>query len=308
MKLTMLIKTVSIFLFGCMALVNPVFGQQDPLSMQYLNNYFLINPAYAGLTKDLNLSAGYRIQWAGFTGSPLTFGTAGHVSLNHNKMGMGFTINQDKIGPSKTTEVNAAYSYHITTKDNVDFSAGLQAGFINYRSDYSDLQINRNDPKFNGTSEIIPNVGAGFLMRSEKFLVSLAVPHLLPPSISSKQLSGGLYAQSLYFFSSYIFQLSYRVQMRPSMLFRLVKDIPVSTDYNLTIKIDDSYSIGAFTRNFNTAGFLAMLNIGDALRVGYVFEMPLNNSSALNFSSHEVMCGLRLKVLGFHQAKDMRSF
>ncbi len=296
------------FIFMMTAVLVEVHAQQDPLSTQYLGNYFLINPAYAGMTKDLNLSVGYRTQWAGFNGSPVTYNATGHISLRGNKMGLGFSAVQDKVGSDRTIEINAAYSYHLSLTDGVELSFGLQGGMINYRSDYSDLMINPNDPKFNNISEYKPNFGAGVLVRTENYLFSVSMPHLLRRSGDVDSLTTGLYSQNLYVFGSYMWAISYRVKFKPSVLLRAAKNAAVSVDYVLAMKVDDSYTLGVFTRNFNTVGFQALLNIGDALRVGYTFEMPLSSSSALNFTSHEVMCGLRIKALSFHDIEEVRSY
>ena len=42
------------FLLALCLIAQSALAQQDPLTSQYLNNYFIINPAYAGMTKDLS--------------------------------------------------------------------------------------------------------------------------------------------------------------------------------------------------------------------------------------------------------------
>ncbi|CAN5444262.1 type IX secretion system membrane protein PorP/SprF [soil metagenome] len=299
-----IVLTISL-LVACYA---HLFAQQDPLSTQYLNNYFLINPAYAGLTKDINLSIGYRTQWAGISGSPVTYNATGHISVRENKVGIGFSALQDKIGADRTTEFNAAYSYRLPLSDGAELSFGVQGGVINYQTDYSDLQINPNDLKFQGISEFKANFGAGVLVRSESFLFSVAVPHLLPASNKIDSLSTRLYAQNLYIFGGYILPVSYRVKLKPSILLRAVKDAAVSVDYALAFKVDDSYSLGVITRNFSTLGFQAIFSVGDAFRLGYTFEMPLNSSTGLNFSSHEMFFGMRIKALKYHNIEEIKSY
>ncbi len=283
-------------------------GQQDPLSTQYLNNYFLINPAYAGFTKDLNCSAGYRMQWAGFNGSPVTMNATGHMALAANKMGIGFSVVRDQAGSNKTTQAYAAYSYRIRLNEKLDLSFGLQAGIINYQTDYSGLQIDRSDPNFTNVSAMKPNIGTGLILRSEKFIVSLSVPHLLKPGTDAVSSATGQYSRNLYAFGAYMLPVSYRVKLKPSILLRAATDVPVSVDYCLAMRVDDSYTLGAFTRNFNTLGFQFLINVGDAVRLGYVFELPVSQSSSLNFTSHEFMVGLRLKVLRFHDISEIRNF
>ncbi|MBX2956974.1 MAG: type IX secretion system membrane protein PorP/SprF [Cyclobacteriaceae bacterium] len=56
-------------------------GQQDPLYAQYLNNPFVLNPAYAGQSTVLSASLQYRTQWAQFEGNPVTATLTGHMRL-----------------------------------------------------------------------------------------------------------------------------------------------------------------------------------------------------------------------------------
>ncbi len=289
-------------------LINEANGQQDPLSSQYLNNYFTINPAYAGTTKDLNLSVGYRTQWAGFAGSPVTANATGHISLAQNKMGLGFSVVEDKIGSNNTTEANLAYAYHIRFKKDLMLSFGLQAGMINYKSDYSSLNLDPADPKFTNISEFKPNIGSGIILKNEKFLFSISVPHMLKPTNDATSITTGLYAQNLFVLGAYLLPVSYRIKLKPSVLLRSVSGAPVSVDYGMSMRVDNSYSLGLFTRDFNTMGFMAQINVGDALRFGYVFELPTNKSVGLNFTSHEITFGLRLKALRIHDLNEVRGF
>src|SRR5882672_9984639 len=80
-------------------------AQQDPLYSQYLNNPFVLNPAYAGLTDNLNLSISYRSQWTGLEGSPKTVNANGHISLFDNRMGAGMMIIADQIGNTTINDV-----------------------------------------------------------------------------------------------------------------------------------------------------------------------------------------------------------
>ena len=145
-------------------------------------------------------------------------------------------------------------------------------------------------------------------MRSEKYLVSVAVPHMLKASGGLETLAGNLYSQNLYVFAGYLAQVSYRIKLKPSVLLRSSKGSPLSVDYYLGMRVDDSYTIGMFTRNFNTLGFQAQINVGDALRFSYTFELPTNNSVGLNFTSHEFMVSFRLAALSFHNITDVKNF
>jgi type IX secretion system PorP/SprF family membrane protein len=301
MKKQLVFSVLFLFCVGVMA-------QQDPLYSQYIINPLLINPAYSGITTDLNASVMYRKQWAGFEGSPVTMNANAHISLSNNRMGAGLIILQDQIGVDKTTEVTATYGYHLPINNDITLSFGLQGGMINYYSDYSDIKFNPADTKFANQSEWRPNIGTGLIVRSEKFMVGLSVPKLLKANNTIDQNSTSLYNQHAYALAAYVFQLSYRIKLKPWVLARTVKGAPASFDYGTSIKIDDSYSLGLFTRNFKTYGLLAQINLGDHIRFAYVFELPTRESIGTQFTTHELTLGVRLSVLNFHDLDAIRNF
>ncbi|MBX2899352.1 MAG: type IX secretion system membrane protein PorP/SprF [Cyclobacteriaceae bacterium] len=283
-------------------------AQQDPLYSQYINNPLLINPAYTGSTTDLNASVMYRKQWAGFEGSPVTMNANAHMALSNNRMGTGLILLQDQVGADKTTEVTFTYGYHLPLSTDLKLSFGLQGGLVNYQTDYSEVTFNPADGKFVNQSEWKPNLGTGLILRSEKFMVGLSVPKLLKASNLVEQYSTTLYNQHAYALAAYVFQLSYRIKVKPWVMARMVSGAPVSFDYAASLKVDDSYSLGFFTRNLNTFGTFAQINLGDNLRFAYAFELPSGKSVGTHFTTHEVTLGVRFGVLNFHDLTAVRNF
>ncbi|MBX2970279.1 MAG: type IX secretion system membrane protein PorP/SprF [Cyclobacteriaceae bacterium] len=294
---------------ACVILTSSLQAQVDPLYSQYLNNPFLINPAYGGMNKSMNLMVGYRKQWAGFDGSPNTISATGHTSLFDNRMGAGLIISQDKVGENTNTFVQATYSYKVRFDDYRYISFGLQAGFMNFRSDNSELNIAApDDPVFlNPLNVTKPSFGAGAIFRTDKLFLGLSVPRILNVKATFEDLTTSIYSQHFYGFASYIFLLSDRVKLKPAVLVRAVNGSPLSTDLNFQFNIDERYAVGVLTRNFNTYGFLAQMKINE-LRFGYVFEMPTNNSVGTRFTSHEITLGLNLRVFNFHDLTQISDF
>ena len=284
-------------------------GQIDPLYAQYLNNPLAINPAYSGFTPDLNASLTYRKQWAGFDGSPETINASIHSSVAENKMGLGLMIVQDKIGVSKNTEAQVTYAYKLDFGDN-KLSFGLQAGLIGYANDYSDL--NPQDP---GAPEFVsnqvytkPTFGAGMILSNEKYLVGLSVPRMLKNKVDFGTGDTQLYQQHYYLSAAYVFFLSERLRLKPSVLFKAVNGAPLSVDCNVGVNIDERYTAALYTRNLESYGVLAQLKLTDRYRFGYAFEVPGNNSVGTRFTTHELMIGINLSVLRFHDAQAVSSF
>ncbi|HEY5825874.1 MAG TPA: type IX secretion system membrane protein PorP/SprF [Cyclobacteriaceae bacterium] len=279
-----------------------LFAQQDPLYAQYLLNPMVINPAYAGLNNNFNGSVAYRKQWAGFDGSPTTFNVNGHMSMFDNKVGAGVLLVQDQLGITKNTEFQGAFSYKLQLKDNV-LSFGMQGGFINFRNNTSNLTLDDpTDPVYVQNANVVkPNVGAGVILKSERFIVGLSVPRMLPTKISDGGTEFQLYQQHFYLFGSYVFYLNERLRFKPSALLRGVKGSPLSTDLNFNIIVDGNYTGGIFTRNFNTYGLLVQALISKKFKLGYIFEVPTSSSVGVNYSTHEVFLGLILPVLKSHE-------
>ncbi|MBK7649969.1 MAG: type IX secretion system membrane protein PorP/SprF [Flammeovirgaceae bacterium] len=99
-------------------------------------------------------------------------------------------------------------------------------------------------------------------------MVGLSMPKMLKSTSTIESLSTALYNQHAYAIVAAVFQLSYRIKLKPWVLARMVAGAPVSLDYAATLRIDDSYTLGLFTRDFGTYGLLAQINLGDNLRAG----------------------------------------
>jgi type IX secretion system PorP/SprF family membrane protein len=276
-------------------------AQQDPLYSQYLNNPVLLNSAYTGANNKLNVVAGYRLQWAGFDGSPTTFNFSAHTSLVQNKVGAGIVIVQDKIGDTKITEASSSYSYKIKLNNDRVLSFGLLAGMINYRNDAARLNPkDAGDPLFGLLNETKFNLGAGILLKSDRFMLGLSAPRLMPVTVNpSGAQRVDVYNQTLYFLGAYQILLTESIRLKPSVLVRATANAPLSADINFNLNMEQNYTIGLFTRNFNVLGLLAQMDIKE-YRIGYVFEVPTNASVGTRFTTHEISIAMSLAVFEFH--------
>jgi type IX secretion system PorP/SprF family membrane protein len=301
-------KTLGCFLLILCSLVS--HAQQDPLSSQYLFNPFIFNPAYAGFSRDLTVLATSRKQWAGFNGSPVTVTASGHIAMMENKMGLGLTILQDNIGINKTLEVMASYAYHVDLNTSSRLSFGLQAGVVNYKSDFSELTIMPGDPKFqNKLNALAPSFGAGVIYSSDKYYLSFSIPKLLEGKAKTDgNVDVILFSQQLNGLGSYQFSLTNRIKLKPFVMARYTAGAPVSSDFGVSLNADNSYTLGMFTRNLHTYGVMFKINLGNMFRVGYIFELPTNKSVGLQNTAHEITIGIRTSLFLFHKLSPISDF
>jgi type IX secretion system PorP/SprF family membrane protein len=292
-------KTIILITF-CLITMSTV-AQQDPLYSQYMLNPLLINPAYAGSDNNLNAMFGYRTQWTGLPGRPQTMNASVHTSMVNNKIGVGILFSNDKIGSVSNTETNAAISYKLEFNEST-FSFGMQAGIQNYRSNNAALKIFDPDDNVFMTNEqgTRLNIGAGAILKSERFFIGLSVPRLLPSTFKNGGQELELYNQHFYLMGGYVHYLSEKVWLKPSMLLRGVKGAPFSADIAMNININATHTAGAFTRNFNTYGILLQTLLARKYRFGYVFELPTNKSVGTQFTTHEITLGILLQAFSYH--------
>jgi type IX secretion system PorP/SprF family membrane protein len=216
-------------------------------------------------------------------------------------MGLGVLLIQDKIGVNKNTEAHLTYSYKLI-KGETTFSFGLQAGIINFTSDNEDLNpFDPQDPAFNGAQNYFkPALGAGIILKSERYFFGLSVPRMLNSSVTVEGIETSVYQQHFYAMAAYVFNLSERWRFKPSMLLKAVKGSPISLDYNATFNLDEKYTVGIFARNLNSLGLLTQIRFNEAYRLGYSFEVPLSNSVGTGFTTHEIVFGLNLAMFQGH--------
>lgn len=276
-------------------------AQQDPLYGLYMNNPMVINPANSGLYNNLTANMSFRNQWGGFEGNPTTLAASGHVSLRDNKMGAGLLIINDRIGETSNTSVNGSYAYKLNLEKKV-FSFGMQVGLMNYQTDPGKLNLNNpDDPAFGMINETKFNLGAGAMLKGDKYLIGFSVPHMLSSSVETAEGAVKVYQQHFYLLGSYVHFLNDRILLKPSTLIKGVKGAPFSVDVNMNINIDRNYTLGAFTRNLKSYGFQAQMNFLEKYKLAYLFELPSNSSVGTRFTTHEVMISLRTAIFDFHE-------
>lgn len=302
-------KSIFTILFTMLVLVS--YGQQDPLYAQYINNPFVINPAYSGFDNNLNLNVSYRQQWSGMEGSPETLNFSGHTTLKNNGMAIGMIVVSDRIGSSSTTEAMLTYSYRINLNSKgTKLSFGLQGGMSKFQATNNDVTIkDPSDPLFQGKlNETTPTIGAGLLVSSNRFFIGLSVPRMLKSTVETKGLNQDLYSQHYYLVGAWLKPVSERVTFKPSVLIKYVSGSPVSADVNASVILDGKFQAGLMTRNLNTYGALLQLMMKETFRLGYVFEVPVNDAIETRFNTHEITLGLRLQAFSFHDKSSILTF
>lgn len=272
-----------------------LFAQQDALFSQYMFNKMAVNPAYAGSRELLTADVLYRYQWVNIDGAPKTLSASIHSPLNNPKLALGFNIYNDKISPMSYTGALATFAYRIIfPKSKLSF--GIQAGFKNSGLLYNELNAqDTKDPFLINQIEnkIVPDANFGVYYYSDRFYAGLSSRQLLRnQSVTVTDSAGNTqFAKLLTHFYGMVggaIPLGDNVVFRPSMLAKYVKNAPPQLDVNASFLFIKVLWLGVSYRTEKAISFITEINIAQNLRIGYSYDVWLNELKIYNRGSHEI--------------------
>lgn len=270
-------------------------AQQDPMYTQYMDNLIIVNPAYAGSKDLLNLMVVSRNQWVSMPGAPVSRTFSMHSPIRESKMGLGFSILNDRVGPIKQTGVYFDYSYKLFFGNQQTLALGMKGGVNFYEANLTGLAVNDpNDPVFANdiNQNFLPNMGVGAFFYTNKYYAGLSIPKLIENKINQNGVSSeNVSAEQMHLFimGGYVFDINRIVKFKPSIMLKYVKNVPVSVDLGATFLLYDRLWLGAIYRIGDSAGGMFQIQATDHLKVGYSYELSINQLGAYNNGTHEIM-------------------
>lgn len=293
-------KKLLIFAF-CFVGALQSFAQQDPQYSQYMFNQMAINPAYAGSKEALSSTAFIRSQWTGIEGAPKTETFSIHGPLKKKKVGIGFSVIADQIGPKKSVGALGSYAYRIPIK-NGKLSFGLRLGVFNYTYNWDDITYKDQGDVYNThsqTSKIVPTADAGLYYYTNTLYLGVSATHLYSgrlTSVSTLNGDNGKLAPHLFFTFGKAWSLSDNLIFNPSIMIKGAKGSPSTGDLNLSFLLKQRIWVGLSIRS--TYGFVAytQINITDKFKLGYSYDYGVNKIGKVGGGSHEIMLGYDFNI------------
>lgn len=272
-----------------------LFAQQDPMYTQYLNNMVSVNPAYAGSRGTFNVLALNRIQWVGIEGAPQTMTLSINSPFNKYKVGLGFNLIYDVIGPLKQTGLYADYAYHLKINRNTKLAFGLKGGFNLFDANLTGLLGADHDNHvalYGDRKMFLPNFGVGTYLYSDHYYLGLSVPKLLTNSLTEDEntlqyvneeerhyfLMGGL-----------LMDVSDYIRFKPSFMTRVVSGSPASIELTGTFIFFDTFWLGGMYRFGDSVGGFVQFQISPQIKLGYAYDLTQSKLRNYNNGTHEVL-------------------
>lgn len=283
-------------LLGIVLIAIGARAQQDPMYTMYMWNMMTVNPGYAGSADVMNGTALARRQWVGINGAPATNSLLVHTPLRAKAIGLGLSVVDDRIGPSKTTGVFADFAYRIKVKKNTRLAFGLKAGFNSMRMRMSAVPgTDGNDPVYQQDvlGGMKPNFGFGLYYWGKKGYLGVSTPKLLQEDLMARTENGDLRAfrEEHHFFmvAGYVLALTPEVKFRPSVLVKAVAGAPLSADLSANFLFMEKLWVGTAYRTAKEVSGILSYQISDQLRAGYAYDFSFSRLSSQHGGSHEVM-------------------
>ncbi|RFZ84309.1 type IX secretion system membrane protein PorP/SprF [Mucilaginibacter terrenus] len=324
-------KRILLFLLVLQMCFSLAEAQQRPQYTQYVFNNLLLNPAVSGIENYTDAKLGYRSQWTGLQGAPVTSyfsisapigdnflqgdATAFPASGGENPSsrlytqyyraaephhGIGFMVVSDKAGPITQTNINANYAYHLGLTEKLNLSVGVSAGVnhINLNTDLITLE-DPNDPTLNNinNSQWKPDLGVGIWAYSSNYYFGVSAQQILPQNLYITTGNTANQSKTVpHFFATggYKFFLSDDVTLLPSALLKFIDPAPISFDINMKLSFRDRFWFGGSFRKDDSYAVLAGFNLSSVVNVGYSYDVTTSALRSVSNGSHEIVLGILL--------------
>ena len=288
---------------------NASIAQQQFVFSNFMLNDYYYNPAVAG-SKDVHYAnIGFRNQWAGFEGAPLTMYANFYGSANNKmKHGYGASIISDRSGLVQNTGFFLNYAYHIRLNDKFKLGLGIKPGYMQYNIKLYDAQLaDPGDAVLTGnilsTSALDMNSGLHFY--SKEFFLMLSARHLFGEAIKFTGFNAGL-SKHYTMITGYKWLVNKKkkplvdeegnvikrkkdFELMPVLMLNYVEPVTPQGSVMLKATFDQKYWVGLTYRSQDAVGVNLGLKIKNRWELGYAFDYSLGDIKSYQYGSHELM-------------------
>ncbi|MBA7564309.1 hypothetical protein ES708_05972 [subsurface metagenome] len=292
---------ITILLLSC---VLKVSSNLDPLYTQFMTNPFLINPALAGTYPYYQILTNSRLQWAGFTDSPITNVISMFGPTINQPMGLGGYIMHDATGPTSRTSISFTYAYNYAIAENMKISMGLAVGAFQYKIDGS-RETATYDPVYTGETftHYGPDATVGLYFFSSTYHAGLSLTNLLGNKLKIGEDTAitnlSRLKQHYYLHGGYKYLVNRELSIEPTIILRKVAAIPLQVDFNVRVwygkrQWDRSKIWGGLSfRSQDAVTIMVGFAYQRKIEIGYSYDIGINQLRSYHFGTHEVMIGFK---------------
>lgn len=295
-------STLAFFVVFIFSFAGKMNAQQLPDFTQYPAYLPQINPAYTGTKSNIDARVGYRKQWVGFDGAPVTQVLGIHSRLWKGRIGLGTAMYKDVTGPSQRFNYGFTAAYHLRFPD-VEFSIGFGANFNKYTIDATKMTTHwTNDPTVDNTRidfDKTKNVMVGALLYNDRFHFGLGIMNIVNNK-ATFFLDDTLKKSQVSFSPHYYFSCGYNFNANPDYVWEnnisglYVVGLPMTLNYNLRVHYNEKIVAGAGWRLRDAVYLQAGYVFFKQVQFIYSYDIGISHLRKGHSGSHEIMLGYRM--------------
>jgi len=299
-----------ILLFTLFFCIQFLAAQQPIQYSQYMQNKYLLNPAYGGLEGSLSVFAGLRSQWSDLQGSPKSQNISAHVPMYGLQGSVGFTFQNEQSSDFKIVGLSGSYNYIIESPVGI-ISIGAKLGvnqisingenIITPTGIYEGSSADHNDPVLStgNVQSIGPSWGLGAYLLADFFQVGIALEEFPMHSISISEISYER-RHGVSMFAQYDILYNNLWSFSPSIL---IKSDFSQTQIDIFGKVNYSNLFGGLgLRGYNSSSLDALVvmmgvQFNKHYRLSYSYDLGISGLRNYHDGTHEFTLNYNLQKL-----------
>lgn len=293
----------------------------------YMQNFYALNPAAAGLENHLDATMGYRQQWIGFAHSPQNYFVSANMPINKEyrspatssmrisapdayqqylpkkragKSALGVMINVNEYGAFRYTQAYVTYAYHLPVKRKWNLSFGSNVGVNAFNIDRSLITLEMPDDSYyeQVLSEAQQNstlldIDVGFMLYSKRTFIGYSSEQLLGNTFSfgGRSVFGELLVNHRLLIGR-TFRVDRDWKIMPNGFIYFTNQSLLSVEANVRFDFRDQVWGGISYRHKDAIIPMIGMYINNQIKLGYSYDITI--SQIRNYApggSHEIMLG-----------------
>ncbi|MEO9258644.1 MAG: PorP/SprF family type IX secretion system membrane protein [Crocinitomicaceae bacterium] len=301
------------------------FAQQETQLTQFFINPYLYNPAAGGTSSLIDLNLGFRQQWTGIQGAPMTIYGSGTAPVRFGKKGenvvqsfkpektffsqpevttgiikhvLGGKFMSTSVGPFNKTSLGVSYAFHFPLVKSINMSFGVSAGYSNFGLNTSRVSLYQTED--NAYNTLLSNSGnqnifdmqAGLFIYNKHFQFGYSATQLIQNKLELSKITTNSNLNMHHFiFATGTFDIGKNLQLSPGIFMSMVKNAPFNIEGSLRLMYNRMAWFMVGYKNSNTLSLGIGANLFKCMRIGYSFDIGVSKLRSINNSSHEITLG-----------------
>lgn len=286
-------------------------AQVDAQLTQYWAVPAYYNPAATGLTDNIHISLGSRLQWVGIKRAPMTFLALADMPFRflENRWGTGVVLQQESMGLYRSTDVYAQLSWKKKMLGGM-LHVGIQPGIITQSFRASRKETLDGDPAHTSADDAIPendvagtafDLNVGVLFTYKRFYAGFSSTHVTAPTITLKIKDDEEHQYEFDAGRLYYFFAGCNIPIK-NTLFELQPSVMVKSDFNAfqaeataRVRYNKFISAGVGYRYKDAVSVLIGADYKNFF-FGYSYDYATSAIRKASSGSHEVFLQYNVKL------------